>query len=135
MARQLLTDEIWELIEPRLPQRPPRSKGGRPPVPDRVVLTGILFILKTGIAWEDLPEEMGCGCGMTCYRRMREWQQAGIWHELQAVLASRLRHADRIDWSRARASSPQAYPSPHPEPDGDGDHRGKTRQASEQEVA
>src|SRR5262249_2822929 len=68
---------------------------------DRRALTGILFVLKTGIPWEDLPQEMGCGCGMTCWRRLRAWQHAGVWPQLHRVLLARLRAADQIDWSRA----------------------------------
>jgi len=105
MARRLVPNEVWELVEPLLPQRPVRLKGGRPPVRDRDVLTGILFVLKTGIPWEHLPEEMGSGCGMTCLRRLREWQRAGAWHRIQPVLASHLREAHRIDWSRAGVQS------------------------------
>lgn len=101
MARRLLSDEVWQLIEPLLPRHPARPKGGRPLIQDRDVLTGILFMLKTGIAWEDLPHEMGCGCGMTCLRRLREWQQQGVWPEIQHVLETHLPEARRIDWSRA----------------------------------
>ncbi len=72
MAKPLLPDEFWELIEPLIPPHPPRPKGGRPPVPHRAALTGILFILKTGTPWEYLPKEMGCGSGMTCWRRLRD---------------------------------------------------------------
>ena len=79
MARPLLTDELWERIKPLLPPEAPKPKGGRPRVPDRAALTGILFVLRTGIQWELLPQEMGCGCGMTCWRRLRDWQAAGLW--------------------------------------------------------
>ena len=79
MAGALLTDERWDRIEPLLRNRPPRPKGGHPPLPDRRVLTGILFVLKTGIPWEDLPKEKGCGSGMTCWRRPRGWLEACVW--------------------------------------------------------
>ena len=79
MAKPLLPDELWEVIEPLLPKWTPSPKGGQPPVPDRNALTGILFVLKTGIPWEDLPCEMNCGCGMTCWRRLRDWQTDGTW--------------------------------------------------------
>lgn len=105
MARQLLPDELWQLIEPLLPTRPARPKGGRPLLQDRDVLTGIVFMLKTGIAWEDLPREMGCGCGMTCLRRLREWQEQGIWPSIERLLQAHLPDAQRIDWSRAEARS------------------------------
>ena len=105
MARELLTDALWERIEPLLPVRPPKPKGGRPPLPDRAVLTGILFVLKTGIPWEDLPREMGCGSGMTCWRRLRDWNEAGVWERLHQVLLEELRSADKIDFSRAVVDS------------------------------
>ena len=66
MAKPLVTDELWEVIEPLLPEEPPKPKGGRPRVPDRAALTGILFVLKTGIPWEMLPQEMGCACTERC---------------------------------------------------------------------
>ena len=101
MAKPLVSDELWEVIEPLLPVHEPSPKGGRPRKPDRACLTGILFVLKTGIGWEDLPREMGCGCGMTCWRRLGEWQAAGVWEALHTVLLAKLQAADQIDWSRA----------------------------------
>jgi transposase len=105
MAKPLLSDELWEVIEPLLPKWTPSPKGGQPPVTDRAVLTGILFVLKTGIPWEDLPCEMNCGCGMTCWRRLRDWQAAGVWERLHRVLLDRLGRAGAIDWSRACVDS------------------------------
>ena len=105
MAKPLVTDELWAVIEPLLPKRPPRPKGGRPVVDDRAALSGILFVLKTGIPWEYLPPEMGCGSGMTCWRRLRDWQKAGVWNQLHRVLLDRLRGADQLDWSRAAVDS------------------------------
>jgi transposase len=101
MAKELVSDELWAVIQPLLPPPKPKPKGGRPPLPDRKVLTGILFVLKTGIPWEMLPREMGCGSGMTCWRRLRAWQQAGVWKKLHQVLLDRLGEADKIDGSRA----------------------------------
>jgi transposase len=103
MAKPLLPDDLWELIEPLLPPPKPRRcrHPGRKPIGNRPVLTGILFVLKTGIPWEDLPQEMGCGSGMTCWRRLQEWQHAGVWEKLHQLLLAKLRGADRIDWSRA----------------------------------
>jgi|SRR5215210_1206523 len=105
MAKQLVTDELWTTIEPLLPKEPPKPKGGRPRVSDRAALTGILFVLTTGLPWEYLPREMGCGSGMTCWRRLRDWNRVNVWHRLHTVLLDRLGQADRIDWSRASLDS------------------------------
>jgi transposase len=105
MAKPLLTDELWQVIEPLLPAAPPKPQGGRPRVSNRAALTGILFVLRTGIPWEMLPQELGCGSGMTCWRRLRDWQEAGVWHRLHQVLLDRLGEQDRIDWSRASLDS------------------------------
>jgi transposase len=105
MARPLVSDELWELIAPLLPPERPKPKGGRPRVPDRAALTGILFVLRSGIPWELLPLEMGCGSGVTCWRRLRDWQRAGVWERLHRVLLDKLGQADRIDWSRASLDS------------------------------
>jgi transposase len=72
MAKQIVSDELWEIIEPLLPEEPPKLKGGRPRVNDRAALTGIIFVLKSGIPWEMLPQEMDCGSGVTCWRRLEE---------------------------------------------------------------
>src|SRR5438094_6728492 len=105
MAKPLLPDELWAVIAPLLPVRAPKPKGGRPPIADRDALTGILFVLKTGIPWEDLPCELGCGSGMTCWRRLRDWQQACVWDQLHEVFLAELNAADKIDWSRAAVDS------------------------------
>jgi transposase len=103
--KRLVTDELWEIIEPLLPPEPPRPKAGRPHVPNRAALTGIVFVLKSAIPWEMLPQEMGCGSGSTCWRRLRDWQEAGVWRELHRVLLERLGEADEIDWERASLDS------------------------------
>ena len=105
MAKELVTDDLWTIIAPLLPKEPPKPKGGRPRVPDRAALTGIIFVLTTGLPWEYLPREMGCGSGMTCWRRLRDWNRANVWHRLHTVLLDRLGAADRIDWSRASLDS------------------------------
>jgi len=105
MAKPLVSDELWEVIAPLIPPEPPKPAGGRPRVPDRAALSGILFVLRSGIPWEMLPQEMGCGSGMTCWRRLAEWQAAGVWEQLHRVLLDRLREANQIDWSRAVVDS------------------------------
>ncbi len=97
----MVSDELWETIAPLLPPEPPKPKGGRPRLPDRACLTGIVFVLRSGIPWEMLPQELGCGAGMTCWRRLRDWQAAGVWERLHRALLDRLGTAGQIDWSRA----------------------------------
>ena len=107
MAKPLVGDELWELIQPLLPPLKPRRwrYPGRKRLRDRQALTGILFVLKSGIPGEMLPKEMECGSGMTCWRRLRDWQEAGVWQNLHELLLARLREADQIDWSRAVVDS------------------------------
>src|SRR4051794_29410682 len=109
MAAPLVADAFWSLSAPLLPSRPPRPKGGRPPVEDRAALAGILFVPKSGIPWETLPREMGCGSGMTCWQWLRDWQEAGIWQAFHHALLDRLGKAGLIDWSRC---SPDAASLP-----------------------
>lgn len=95
-------DGLWELIEPLLPEVQRRFRHpGRKRLDDRKVLCGILFVLYTGIPWEFLPQELGYGSGMTCWRRLRDWQQAGVWQRLHELLLAKLHAAGGIDWSRA----------------------------------
>ncbi len=105
MSKALVSDELWAVVAPLLPPESPKPKGGRPRISDRAVLTGILFVLKSGIGWELLPQELGCGSGMTCWRRLRDWQQAGVWERLHHALLQRLADADQLDWSRASLDS------------------------------
>ena len=100
MAKPIVTDELWEVIEPLLPEEPPKLKGDRPRIDDRAALTGILFVLRSGIPWEMLPQEMSCGSGMTCWRRLKEWEEAGVWGQFHQTLLERLGEADQIDWER-----------------------------------
>jgi transposase len=106
MTRALVSDGLWQIVEPLLPPHEATTgKRGRPPVSDRAALTGILFVLKSGIPWEMLPQEFGCGSGMTCWRRLRDWQKAGVWQKLHEILLARLEQAHLIDWSRASVDS------------------------------
>ena len=105
MSKPLVSDALWAVVAPLLPPERPKPKGGRPRVSDRAALTGIIFVLKSGIVWELLPQELGCGSGMTCWRRLRDWQQAGVWERLHQVLLQRLADADKLDWSRASLDS------------------------------
>ncbi|KUY79772.1 transposase [Burkholderia sp. RF4-BP95] len=107
MGKPIIDDELWTLIEPLMPPSKPRREKnpGRLPVSNRAALTGILFVLKTGLRWRDLPAEMGCGSGVTCWRRLRDWQAAGVWDRLHELLLAKLRAADQIDFSRAAVDS------------------------------
>ena len=96
----VVDDELWKLIEPVLPPWPDKAPGPRP-VPGRLCLQGILFVLHTGIGWEDLPQELGFGSGMTCWRRLQRWTEAGVFDQVHQILLARLNAANRIDWSRA----------------------------------
>jgi len=105
MARTLVPDSLWEIIEPLLPPDKPPKSNGRPAVPNRQSLVGIIFVLRTGIPWSYLPLEMGCGSGVTCWRRLRDWQALGVWDEVYETLLAHLREIDGIDWSRAIVDS------------------------------
>jgi transposase len=106
VAKPLVSDELWARIEPLIPKVARRRRyPGRKRIPDRRVLTGIIFVLVTGIPWERLPREMGCGSGMTCWRRLKQWNDAGVWQRLHEVLLADLHQADKIDWSRAAIDS------------------------------
>jgi len=112
MAKKLVTDELWEVIEPLLPREPPKPNGGRPRIDARAALTGILFVLKSGIPWETLPqEEMGRGPGMTCRRRLKEWHEAGAWEVLHRTPLGRLGKVDEIDRQGASLGS-ASVPAP-----------------------
>ena len=106
MAKPLVPDELWEVVRPRLPKRRRKPGGrGRPPVDDRDALGGILFVLRTGIPWEFLPQQMGCGSGMTCWRRLRDWHRAGVFRRLHRRLLGRMRGAGCLDFTVGIADS------------------------------
>ena len=105
MSRPHVSDDLWTLIEPLIPVKPRRrTHCGRLPIDHRNCLSGILFVLFTGIQWEHLPREFGCS-GMTCWRRLRDWQAAGVWDRMHRIMLDRLNAAERIDWSRAIVDS------------------------------
>jgi transposase len=117
----LLTDELWNTVALYLPEHAPSPKGGRPRVPDRDCLRGILFVLREGIRWQSLPKEMGCGSGSTCWRRFHEWAAAGVWHNshchLVATLGERgLLNLERVvlDSASCRARAGGAHTGPNP---------------------
>ena len=101
MAKPVLDDALWELIEPVLPPDVAKPKGGRPPLDNRRVLTGLVLCAQDGHPLGVFAARVGVRLGMTCWRRLRAWQQAGVWKRVHHILLNQLRAADRIDWSRA----------------------------------
>ncbi|MEW1841554.1 IS5 family transposase [Nonomuraea angiospora] len=118
----IVPDSLWERIEPLLPKVERRRRHpGRKRLDDRLALQGILFVLYTAIPWEFLPQELGFGSGMTCWRRLRDWHTAGVWDRLHQVLLAELHAAGQLDWSKAVIDSshvralkggPKTGPSP-----------------------
>jgi transposase len=127
MAKRLVPDELWAIVKPLLPPHASRERGGRPPVDDRACFAGILFVLKTGIGWEDLPREMGCGSGMTCWRRLRDWHRAGVFQRLHECCwpscARPVASTGKAWWSTARRCGPFLGGADRPESDGSGQER------------
>lgn len=101
----LVSDELWAEVAPLLPPAPSHAHGGRPRRSDRLALCGILFVLFTSTAWAKLPEELGCGSGVTCWRRLRDWQAAGVWERLFQTLLARLSDRQALAWSRLAVDS------------------------------
>lgn len=128
MARREISNELWAALEPLIPEFEHSAKSGRRrSVDDRAALNGILYVLQKGVPWEDLPQELGYGSGMTCWQRLRDWQAAGVWDKLHLAMLRRLREHDQIDWGRASidvASVPSpGGPGNRPEPDRPGQAR------------
>jgi transposase len=119
----LVPDDLYERVAPLLPPAPERRHRhpGRLRVPDRVALAGVLFVLRTGVAWRDVPAEMvGCS-GVTAWRRLRDWTEAGVWPHLHAALLAELRRAGlldlddcAVDGSHVRALKGGITSGPHP---------------------
>ena len=107
MAKPIVDDDLWTLIEPLLPPPKRRRKryAGRKPIANRQAFTGILYVLRSGVPWSMMPQEMGCGSGMSCWRRLRAWQRRGVWKRIHEVLLNKLREADKLDFSRAIVDS------------------------------
>jgi transposase len=100
MSSRLLPDALWNEIERLFPEYEASPDGGRPPTEARTVLTAVLFVLKTGIGWKDLPTEAFGVSYKTCLRRIDEWTAQGIWQQIHELFLAKLRSADLLDWSR-----------------------------------
>jgi transposase len=104
-ADPVISDTVWAAVEPLIPHRTRRRRyPGRKPLDDRAVLTGILTVLAREIGFERLPKDLGHGSGMTCWRRLRDWQQAGAWPAIAGQLARSLPEGGRIDFIRVAAA-------------------------------
>jgi transposase len=96
-----LKDEQWQKPEPLLPNARPGKKGGRPWQDNRQVLEGILWVLKSGARWRDLPERYPSP--VTCWRRLRLWEDLGIRLDIWRALLSELDERQYLDWDETFA--------------------------------
>lgn len=91
-----LTDKEWKVLAPLLPKDPPHPKGGRPFLPNRKVLSGIWYVVTSGIPWNDLPSRYGSGS--TAWRRLKRWQRDGTWQKIWEQLLVILDQRGILDW-------------------------------------
>lgn len=97
MATSHMPDEFFDLVAHHLPpEQPVGPRGGRPPIPHRIVVRVLWFVLASGTRWDDVPAELGCS-GRTAHRRLQAWEEAGVWDRLHADLLRLLREADKLD--------------------------------------
>ena len=111
MGKPLVSNQLWEVVKPLVTRPRAYPKGGRPPIDDRAALTGILFVLSTGLRWQDLPAELGCGSGMTCWRRWHEWSEQGVWEDVQSAIVAHHPQARKFDWERLHSRTNRRRPS------------------------
>jgi len=97
MRKVEITDEHWRRLEPLLP--PPRKGRGRPRADDRKTLNGILYVLRTGCRWGDVTRKYGSPT--TCWRRLRAWEESGIWEQIWRLLLARLDEQGKLQWAHA----------------------------------
>lgn len=98
MKYTALSEKQWEMLAPLLPKQSFR-KGGRPRADDRKTLAGILWVLKTGAQWHEMPKEYGSY--VTCWRRLKQWEEKGVWEKIWRRLLAALDRQEKIDWSLA----------------------------------
>ena len=104
MSDAQVDDLLWRALEPLLPPRKRSPKGGHPFADDRARLAGILFVPRTDRPWRDVPAGLGVR-GVTCWRRLRDWQAAGVWARLHEAALGKLGRSGGLDWSRASLDS------------------------------
>jgi|SRR5690554_4290002 transposase len=101
MAKKELTEEQWQKIEPLLPKPKKSRKGGRPPADNRACLEGILWVLRSGARWQDLPKEYPSAS--TCWRRLQAWEERGLWLKIWRTFLGELDAQGKLDWSETFA--------------------------------
>lgn len=104
MVETLVPDRLWHIVQPLLPVTL-RPKGGGQFACPRATLAGIIYVLKEGIRWNALPKGYGFPSGVTCWRRLRDWQVTGLWQELHHALLNKLHALGLLDLSRASLDS------------------------------
>ena len=102
-TKRQLTDAQWERIAPLLPVHPPSPKGGRPRADDRECLEGLLWLLRTGARWQDIPVDLPSGS--TCWRRLQEWSSEDVLEDIQAILIEELHELGRVDFEELLADA------------------------------
>ena len=105
MHSEYVEDDLWELVAPLIPPKPKQRQGGGVWIEDRLVLNAIMYVLLTGIAWKHLPMQLGWGSGVTAWRRLRDWQAAGMWAAIHREVMRRLRANGMIDLHRVIVDS------------------------------
>ena len=102
-TKRVLTDEHWQRVAPHLPEHPPSALGGRPRVDDRECLEGILWLLRTGARWQDIPVDLPSGS--TCWRRLQEWAREEVLQQIQAILILELSELGKLDLEQLLADA------------------------------
>jgi len=110
-SRRPVRKELWRQLQPLISAYGPSDKGGARKLAVSAALNGIRFVLHTGIPWKDLPLSFGYGSGMTCWRRLRNWNAAVVWEQLHQAMLTRLREHDQTCRSRAYIDG-SSVPSP-----------------------
>jgi transposase len=105
MATELLPDDLWQEIRLHLPRHPKQPKGGHPYANDRMCLRGIIFVLRAGLSWQSLPTEAFGVSGSTCWRRFRQWSEAGVWLEIHERLVRSLGQLGKVNLNHAVADA------------------------------